>query len=407
VPADTDRSGILYISYDGMLEPLGQSQVLAYLEPLAPDYRIHLISFEKPEDFTPPAREVMGRRLREAGISWHPQPYHRRPSALATAWDIAVGTAVAMRLAIRHRLRVVHARSYVAALMALPLKRRLGRKFIFDMRGFWADERVDGGIWPRGGRLHRTAKALERRYLLAADEVVALTHASAAEIATFPYLAERMPPVTVIPTCADLDRFTRQPTPPHPFTFGFVGAARWAMFDGVLAVFNAIGKVVPEARLLIVNRGEHDFVRERMAALGVDQDKVELAAADHRDMPKLISRMDAAAAIRKPAYSQLACAPTKLAEYLGCGVPCLVNPGIGDVVDIVEADRTGIVLHDTSQAGIEAAAAALVALAREPGISERCVAAAHRRFSLVDGVARYRALYQRLTTPRPEAPGHG
>ena len=43
--------GVLYISYDGMLEPLGQSQVLAYLERLAPGRRIHLISFEKPGDW--------------------------------------------------------------------------------------------------------------------------------------------------------------------------------------------------------------------------------------------------------------------------------------------------------------------------------------------------------------------
>jgi hypothetical protein len=151
VPAETGNPGILYISYDGMLEPLGQSQVLAYLEPLASDYRIHLISFEKPEDFVGAARDAMRSRLRAAGIGWHPQLYHRRPSALATAWDIAVGAAVATGLAIRHRLQVVHARSYVAALMALPLKRWLGRKFIFDMRGFWADERVDGGVWPAEG----------------------------------------------------------------------------------------------------------------------------------------------------------------------------------------------------------------------------------------------------------------
>ena len=39
--------GVLYISYDGMLEPLGQSQVLAYLERLAAGRRMHLISFEK------------------------------------------------------------------------------------------------------------------------------------------------------------------------------------------------------------------------------------------------------------------------------------------------------------------------------------------------------------------------
>ncbi|MBA3241766.1 MAG: glycosyltransferase, partial [Acidobacteria bacterium] len=45
------KGGILYISYDGMLEPLGESQVLAYLEKLALQWPIHLISFEKPSDW--------------------------------------------------------------------------------------------------------------------------------------------------------------------------------------------------------------------------------------------------------------------------------------------------------------------------------------------------------------------
>jgi glycosyltransferase involved in cell wall biosynthesis len=399
VPAEdgiSGGSGILYISYDGMLEPLGQSQVLAYLEHLARDHRIHLISFEKPEDFTPAASEAMRRRIRDRGIAWHPLRYHRNPSALATAWDIAIGGLVATWLVLRHRLRIVHARSYVAALMALPLKRLLGRLFLFDMRGFWADERVDGGIWPKGGRLYRTAKALERRFLLAADAVVTLTEASAAEIRRFPYLQGRTPPITVIPTCADLARFQRVPAPPHPFTFGFVGATTWAQFDGVLAVYKAIATLLPEARLLVVNRGEHEYVRERLSAAGIGEERVELVSASHGDMPALVARMDAAAAIRRPAYSQLACAPTKLAEYLGCGVPALVNPGIGDVVEIVEADRTGIVLAALDDQSIAKAAASLVALAREPGIAERCVAAAHRRFSLLDGVERYRALYAKL-----------
>ena len=43
--------GVLYITYDGMLEPLGQSQVLAYLKRRAVDRRIHLISFEKADDW--------------------------------------------------------------------------------------------------------------------------------------------------------------------------------------------------------------------------------------------------------------------------------------------------------------------------------------------------------------------
>ena len=41
------KHAILYISYDGMLEPLGQSQVIPYLGMLSKKYKIFLISFEK------------------------------------------------------------------------------------------------------------------------------------------------------------------------------------------------------------------------------------------------------------------------------------------------------------------------------------------------------------------------
>ena len=140
--------GILYISYDGMLEALGQSQVLAYLKRLAVGRRIHLISFEKGGDWGGTAeRKRILRDIDEAGIVWHPLRYHKRPAALATAWDIFCGTVLGFWLVLRYRLRIVHARSYVPSVMALVLKRLTGVKYIFDMRGFWADERKDSGAW--------------------------------------------------------------------------------------------------------------------------------------------------------------------------------------------------------------------------------------------------------------------
>ena len=49
--------------------------------------------------------------------------------------------------------RIVHARGYVPALIALALRATRGTRLLFDMRGFWADERVDGALWPRDGTL--------------------------------------------------------------------------------------------------------------------------------------------------------------------------------------------------------------------------------------------------------------
>ena len=74
---------VLYISYDGVLEPLGESQVVSYLEKLAADHAIALLTFEKPEDLADEARRLaMWRRLSNLNIAWVPQKYHKTPPVL-------------------------------------------------------------------------------------------------------------------------------------------------------------------------------------------------------------------------------------------------------------------------------------------------------------------------------------
>jgi len=391
--------GILYISYDGMLEPLGQSQVLAYLEKLAPGRRIHLISFEKAGDWSDAGRRgTAERRLVGAGIRWHPLRYHKTPTAPATAYDVAAGTALAVALVKCHRLTIVHARSYVAALIALAVKRVTGAKFLFDMRGLWADERVDGGLWPAKGRLYRMTKSLERRFLLAADHIVTLTHVSDAEIRRFPYMAGRVPPISVISTCADLNQFAIQGPPvTNPFVLGYVGSVgTWYLLDEMLRFFVHLREVEPNSRLLVVNRSEQRLILDRTNAFGVDPASVEIVAAEHRDMPGLIGRMSAGMALIKPVYSKVASAPTKLAEYLGCGVPVLGNAGVGDMADILESRRIGVALTDFADNSLAGAARRLVELTREPGLQQRCRDVAVELFSLEQGVAAYAAIYDRM-----------
>lgn len=400
------NAGVLYISYSGMLEPLGQSQVLAYQERLARDRVVHLISFERPEDWKrTEEREAVARRMGEAGIRWHPLRYHKRFSALATAWDILRGTLKGWRLVRRHDLEIVHARSYISSVMALMIKRTSGVKYLFDMRGFWADERVDGGLWPPRGRMYRVAKWFERRFLLGADHVVSLTHAAVREMQHFDYLAGRMPPVTVIPTCADLTRF--RPSPRRTgsegaFTLGYVGSAgTWYLFDAVVACFARLQQLRPDARLRVVNRGEHEYIRERLAAGGVDLDSVELLSAGHDRVPEEMARMDAGIFFIKPVFSKQASAPTKLGEFLGCGIPCLSNLGVGDMAEILEGMRVGVAVDGFDSGSLDGALKRLIDLVEDPSVRARCVAAAEAHFSLDEGVARYRQVYQSMLQDRP------
>ena len=400
---------ILYISYDGMLEPLGQSQVLGYLKRLARDRRIILVSYEKSEDWANAAeRRKVAEAVAAAGIDWRPLRYHKRPSGIATAYDIGRGILRALWLTRRHGVGVVHARSYVPAVIALALKRLTGVRFVFDMRGFWADERVDGGLWPRGGRMFRIAKWFERRFLLEADHVVSLTHAGVREMRRFPYLHGRMPPVSVIPTCADLDRFTLGVRSQGPrFTLGYVGSVgTWYLFDETVACFVQLLHLDPQAKLLVVNRGDHDYIRARLAAGGVPPEAVEIVAASHADVPGLIGRMHAGVFFIKPVFSKQASAPTKLAEFLGCGVPCLSNASVGDMAEVLRENRVGVALESFDAQAMAAGLRDLLALARDPTTAERCAATARRLFSLDEGVKAYGAIYASLegpTTPRAAA----
>ncbi len=396
---------ILYISYDGVLEPLGQSQVLAYLKQLAKDNTIHLISFEKADDWAEVTeRNRIANDIATAAILWHPLRYHKRPSALATAWDILQGIALGLWLVVWHRLHIVHARSYVPSVMALTLKRLTGIKYIFDMRGFWADERVDGGLWPRDGRMYRIAKWFERQFLLNADYVVSLTHAAVDEMHRFPYLQGQMPRFAIITTCADLEVFRPSqnnllPSPTErPFTLGYVGSAgTWYLFDETLRCFQLLRERLPNARLHILNRGEHDYIRERMAALNVEPANVQLKAATPVEVTHAMQEMDAGIFIIKPVYSKKASAPTKLAEFLGCGVPCLGNSGVGDMALILEKEQVGVALSHFDDAAMREVVDRLLQLTQTPDIKAHCRKVALCYFSLEDGVSAYRKIYNEIT----------
>lgn len=393
------RLGVLYITYDGLLEPLGQSQVLAYLEKLAAGRKIRVLSFEKAGDWADiESRNIVAQRVRAAGIHWHPRRYHKRPSAPATAWDIVVGLVVALWLVVRHRIGIVHARSYVPAVMALAIKNLTGARFLFDMRGFWADERVDAESWAANGRMYRMAKWFERKFLVNADHVVSLTHAAVTELQRFDYLQGRMPPITVIPTCADLERFRVQPRIEKnaPFTLGYVGSADgWYLFDAAVAAFTALRSQHPDAKFLIVNRGAHAYIRERLAQGGVAPDAVELRQAPHEQVPALMARMNAGVFFIKPVFSKQASAPTKLAEFLGCGIPVLANSGVGDMAEILRSGNVGVVVDAFDDASLRVGVHKLLSLAGETDVRARCRAVAECEFALGQGVQRYEAVYSR------------
>src|SRR3990172_405938 len=144
---------VLYLSYNGLLDPLGQSQVLQYLIGLAAlGHKIVLLTYEKADEWANEShREAARRATADAGIRWIPLTYHRRPSWPATGYDVAVGGIRALFLVLRHRIEIVHARGYVMAVIALLLPlgplRPVAPPSLLDevFPAFWAAGKPGGG----------------------------------------------------------------------------------------------------------------------------------------------------------------------------------------------------------------------------------------------------------------------
>src|SRR5215218_3698063 len=80
---------VLYLSYTGMTDPLGQSQVLPYLNGLSKTgkYKFVLVSFEKAKNFAQLGAFIKA-YCQKAGIIWHPLSYTAKPPVWSTFKDV-------------------------------------------------------------------------------------------------------------------------------------------------------------------------------------------------------------------------------------------------------------------------------------------------------------------------------
>lgn len=390
---------VLYISYDGVCEPLGQSQILPYLSGLAAlGAAITLISFEKPADLSDRERILARRReIAARGIRWIPLRYHKRPTLLATAYDVSAGLCVALAIVVRERVKIVHSRSYIPALVAWILKRLLGVRFIFDMRAFWADERAESGLLAKGGRVYRFVKGLERRFLVDADEVVTLTEAARSVVNQQAGITVRR--VSVVPTCVDLERFAPQAGPPRDFAapvFVYAGSiASWYLPDEMLRLFAGARDRFPRARFLILTRQRREAEQE-LAAWKFPEGAVTLLSVPHDQVASRLAHAHAGLALYQPGPSRAGTCPTKIGEYLAMGLPVVVNHDVGDVEEIVGKNDVGAVIRTFTPEAYDRAVRRLESLWADPTLSARCRLVAETYFSLQLGMDRYWSIYQRL-----------
>jgi len=404
-------STVLYISYDGMTDPLGQSQVLPYLTGLSKKgFKIVLVSFEKKERFET-TKSVIEDLCREAGIIWNPLMYTKKPPVLSTLWDVFKLKRTLLRLHRKYHFTLVHCRSHISAIGGEYLKRKAGVPFIFDMRGFYADERVDGVIWklsnPLFRMVYRYFKAKEKEFLKNAATTISLTEAGKKIIHDWKDFEQT--PIEVIPCCADLHHFNRDRVETDQvkewgkkikidsgnFVVSYLGSlGTWYLADEMFRFFKQLLISRPEAKFLLITPDTKSMIDKIAEKQEIPSSSIIVQQAKRSEVPALLLLSDISLFFIKPVFSKQASSPVKMGEILAMGIPVIANTGVGDVDSIVNDTRCGILIEDFGNKAFDKGIASIPEFLNAD--KSVFVNAAKKYYSLENGVESYYKVYLKV-----------
>lgn len=415
----------LYICYFGLRQPLVQTQVIPYLrEIVKAGIRVSLVTFEPDLNKNWTAEQIKSKRasMAEENIEWECLAYHKRPSAIATAYDIFAGARFVRQKIRNKNLDVLHGRIHVATLMGAIARKFSTRKpkLIFDIRGFFPEEYTDAGVWPENGWLYRGAKRVEKWLMRESDGFVVLTEKARATLFGDLTVAEtKAPPanvggtdpegrpVEVIPCCVDFvsrfqadaensgDEIATRLGLAERFVLAHVGALGGLYLTEEIVDFLVAARSVEQNSFaLFLTQTDPGHVITLLQKKGFSENDYFVGQVDPAAIPEYLSIANVGLSFVKATYATQSRSPTKIPEYLAAGLPIIANSGVGDVDELIHEDGVGVLIDSFEHA---AYVDALKRLGDLGDISEKCRASAEKRFDLETvGGAGYRRLYEKL-----------
>jgi glycosyltransferase involved in cell wall biosynthesis len=405
---------VLYITYDGLLDPLGSSQILPYVKSIAQSQGgVVILSFEKTDRFESDAASKAS-EISNYPISWKPLRFTSGMGLIGKMWDLSKMYFWGFILARRFQVKVVHARGHLATQIGLLIRRILSVKLIFDFRGLWVDERIDKGGWDLGRMQHRFQynyyKRVERQLLTSADHVVVLTNMVVNEVVRLGVKSVKT--TTVIPCCADFEHFPLATPlrrilaradigiPADARVFGYLGSVgRMYRLDRFFRLFEMATELGDDYYAFVVTQDVQELLKIMNNCLSrALHARVFITAANRSAVPNIIPAMDILVSFIQPSYARMAASPTKHAECFAEGIPIICNDGIGDIVTQIKDLEAGIIVDPESEIEMRATAAQFDSIRLMGG--QRLREKARPSLGLAYAEEQYRSVYSHLSNTR-------
>ena len=404
---------VLYITYDGLTDPLGQSQILPYVIGLSnKGYEFTILSCDKPKPFKK-NKELINRICNQHNIRWESVTYSNQLPVLSAFWNVIKLNRRAKKLFKKNKFKITHCRSYIPAITGLSLKQKNKVQFIFDMRGFWADERVEGGLWtlsnPVLKKIYHYFKSKEIQFINQADKIVSLTETGKNEILSWKKINISPNKIHVIPCAADFNLFSLNSVEQHkkakqklgltPSTFvlSYIGSiGTWYLLDEMLCFFKHLKEKKQDVKFLFLTADDKQVIYNSAQKHNLSPDDFIIQFSPRAELPQYAYASDLSIFFIKPSFSKKASSPTKMGELMAMGIPIICNNNVGDVEAIIDQTQAGYCLNEFTPESYQFAIDQIQQLSQIPPSAIRN--SSMQFYDLEKGISLYHNVYKELST---------
>lgn len=363
-----------YLTTDSIQEGVGSSQILPLISELSRlGLTINLLTFEK----NTPSKELQD-FFESRGVSWNFRNFGKlgATAGLGRLLEIVRNTPEA---------EVVHARSDIPAVAALMADKG---PVLWDVRGLWSDQKAFTTYNSLKRQLYKSARILENYSAHHAQSMSTLTRSV---VPVLEFRNRYIPKLrTVVPTSVDL------------LKFAFSGQIR-KPYNGLYSgTFNRYYDLDKSRKFIEEFQKLHSSQVSWARPIESLQSKLSagesnIFSSSQREMATIIPNFAYGLAIcsESAGPSLKGAVPTKIAEFLACGRPVVVNQGLGDFDDLFENYAAGITIP-TDKSKLKDAALDLLRILNDPETPLRCRELAETHFSLKKGIESYLNLYKKM-----------
>ena len=255
-----------------------------------------------------------------------------------------------------NNIEIIHAHTpYRVGIPSMNVAKKMGKKFVYEMRGMWEETAVANGRWKRNGPAYSRFRRLENRVLKGADKIVAISMElkrelisrgiSGEKIAVVPNGIETVESVVESPKLETIE--TELNRLDGDITVGYIGSLR--KLEGVDMTANAVSELVKQGHninffCLTGANGQEELI-ELSNRIGLKSRALITGPVPHSEVNQYYDLIDIFVVSRPDYPVTRTVTPLKPFEAMARARPVVITnlPALNEIITNLE---TGIITED-------------------------------------------------------------